>query len=180
MFGGDKRLNDTLDPAKLAEREQDVALYMSNLPEKVQNALAAQAEEGHGGAMMETYREANTVKTQMDGLRTRALGGEPVDMARAIALAIVKKGDKDSPEPLDEDAVRKNMLLTRKMPGYEAFAGDPKALDLLKSGNYPRLVVNYRDHVAKAQENQFAEQVREQGKREGPQEAENDLEHQLQ
>ena len=180
MFGGDKRLNDTLDPAKLAEREQDVTLYLSNLPEKVQRDLTAQAEDGHGGAMVETYREANTVNVQMDGLRARALRGEPVDMARAVALAIAKKGEKDGPEPVEENSVRKNMRLTRKMAGYDAFAEDPKALDLLKAGNYQQLVANYRDHVSKAQEIQFAEQIRGLGKQEGPKEGEKDLAHQIQ
>ena len=162
-LGGDKRLNNTLDARKLEEREQDVAEYLSNLPDATLRTLVSQAAEGHGGAMTETYKAANTYGVQLDALRTRAARGEQIDPARALELhVLIEKGLKSEHDSIDESIIKKNMNQIRKMPGYREFAEDPKTLELLKDGDYRQLTVQYRDHVKTAFDNQTVDNLMQQ------------------
>ena len=144
-LGGDEKLNDRLDAGKLAERQRDVELYLANIPVKTQQKLLSQALDGHGGAMMETYKAANTYKLQLDALQEQALRNEPVDMAKVLALAPLAKNVN---EPINEENVRRNVQQVRKEKGYEEFAKDPKSYQLLQNGSYLQLASKYLTTVS--------------------------------
>ncbi len=148
-FGGDEKLNDRLDPGKLAERERDVALYLANIPAATRSKLLSQALDGHGGAMTETYKAANTYKLQLDALQAQAQRGEPVDMARVLALA---PSAKNGNEPVNEENVRRHMQQARREKGFEAFAADRKSYQLLQNGSYVQLAAGFLAKAGEAQE----------------------------
>ena len=171
-FGGDEKLNQRLDPTKLAEREQDVELYLSSIPAEIKEKLIAQAVEGHGGAMQGTYKAANTYNAQLYGLQMRAGRDEPVDMAMVLAMAPKAKNGN---EPVNEEAVRKSMQRIRSEKGYESFAKDPKSKELLMNGEYSQLAKNYFVHASSALEIQVVKKP-EEPEKQGPEQQEAEAE----
>lgn len=146
VFGGDKALEQQISPKKLAERRADVEEYLRNLTEEDQTKILSQANTGHGGAMLESYRKANTYAASVANLRLQCKYGETrLDMSKIMALS--KLNSMEPRKSVDEALISKLAGQIRREPGYEAFSQDPKTQKLLREGSFEEINYNFTRQV---------------------------------
>jgi len=177
---GGAHLDRRLDPEKYAQRAADVEDYLLNMTGDAARDLARQAQEGHGGAMLESYRRQNTYAFQAEAIKEDfGLNQRHMDVARAMALLI--HGEEAPNQPVNEALVANTAEQIRTQPGYRAFSRNPATVALLQEGNPTRLGASLEEcnyqaadlaedmgEDIKSGPDEFKEKGKEQPKERGP------------
>ena len=159
MFGGDKKLNDSLDPAAYNRQAEEAGFLLPHLPEEALDRMCEKALSGHGGEMLELYRrelgrerEENTYRRQLEEMKKnyRDPEGPRMDVATAMVLCQLTPGMGD--RNVDWVKVEKTAEILRKTDGYAAFAADPRTAELLREGNAGELALSFSAHDKRAAE----------------------------
>ncbi|SNU08296.1 hypothetical protein SAMN06297422_11742 [Lachnospiraceae bacterium] len=149
IFGGDDRLNDTLDPKKLSKISKDVEDYLSYMPEEVLNRLIRKAGRGHGGAMTEEYMAQNTYQNQSKWMRAAYENAAPdakkPDIAKALFISLKAVKLKNNDVTINGEGIRNRVDNLYKNPAYERFSTDPEIPNLFVRRDMNALQMKWND-----------------------------------
>ena len=128
----DQRLNKKLtDPEKLNDKANALMACLNLLiPDQIQG-LARQAKEGHGGAMLESFKPMNTVRVHMEGIQTGMAINPKFKLDAALAMAIYKENAKNPDAQLDDTKFVRTAAAIRGLPFYKEFEERPETYDKL-------------------------------------------------
>lgn len=129
----DQRLNQKLtDPAKLNAKAGDLETCLNMLTSEQIQDLARQAKEGHGGAMLESFKKLNTVKLHMDEIKRGLAFNPKYKVDAALAMAIYKENAQNPDAQLDDTRAMRTAAALRGLPFYKEFEQREETADKLK------------------------------------------------
>lgn len=129
----DQRLNQKLtDPAKLNAKAGDLETCLNMLTSDQIQDLARQAKEGHGGAMLESFKKLNTVKLHMDEIKRGLAFNPKYKVDAALAMAIYKENAQNPDAQLDDTRAMRTAAALRGLPFYKEFEQREETADKLK------------------------------------------------
>ena len=128
----DQRLNRKLtDPQKLNDKAGDLVTCLTLLTSDQNESLARQAKEGHGGAMLESFKTMNSVKLHMQGINGGMAINPKYKLDAALAMAIYRESAQNAELQLDDTGAVHTAAVLRKLPFYKEFENRPETRDKL-------------------------------------------------
>ena len=170
----DQRLNQKLtDPAKLNAKAGDLETCLNMLTSDQIQDLARQAKEGHGGAMLESFKKLNTVKLHMDEIKRGLAFNPKYKVDAALAMAIYKENAQNPDAQLDDTRAMRTAAALRGLPFYKEFEQREETADKLKQnvdiGGLYNDYVQFKDEHKPEKQNPEEHPLNELLEEEGPQ-----------
>ena len=143
VFGGDKRLNDQLDPDKVNRAAGQAKASLAHMSAATLDRLFREAADGHGGKMLESFKQENTFAKQLEEVKAQFSAPDPqMDMAEAMVLCQL------AGQPVEWNKVDKTAESMRMDPAFQSMVDDPRTVELLSKGDAGGLAKLYGEHDA--------------------------------